>query len=120
MTVQYQRPGNGHYVVHELSTWLCRDKVTLNGGDYDSGTVLCKVTSTDQYTQFNPSANDGSEVPAGILYTRANATDETKDVVMTSGLTAVHGKCLVWPETITAEQQQSAMVSLRQLNIKCV
>ena len=119
MTIVYERPRAGAYIVDEPATRLSRESGQVTGGDYDAGTVLGKVTASGHYTQWQPNASDGSEVACAILYKRTKA-DEPMPALFTIALTAVNGKLLQWPEGVTEAQLQQATAQLRQQFIRIV
>ncbi|HET9199439.1 MAG TPA: head decoration protein, partial [Dehalococcoidia bacterium] len=70
-----------------------------------------------QYKALDPAAVDGSEVAAGILYDRVDASVADAEGVAIVRLAEVNAAELVWPDNITAPQQTMALGELAALSI---
>jgi len=92
---------------------LSREVITLAAGNVlEAGTVLGKVTASGKYTPLNPSANDGSQNAAAILYDNVDASASDVPAVVTIRQTAVKESELIWPASITEKQRQAAIDAL--------
>ena len=69
----------GEFVLSEGNGSISRDQIVISStaGALVPGTVLGKVTASGEYVAYNNTAEDGSEVAAGILY--AAAPDSAAD-----------------------------------------
>jgi hypothetical protein len=80
--------------------------------------LITVAVSATKWVQLAPTATDGSEVAAGILwdYTDASAAD-AQCTVVDRGPTEVNSAHLTWPGGITAGQKSSALAQLAKLGI---
>lgn len=63
------------FVLSEGEGTISRENITVtqSGDAIASGTVLGKITASGKYIPYVNTANDGSEVAAGILYNHLDA-----------------------------------------------
>jgi hypothetical protein len=102
----------GDLLKFEAPSLYSRDRVTVAAGQYlQLGTVLGIVTASGKYKQIDPSAEDGSQVAAGVLLQTCDATLADRD----NGLVSDHA--LQWPEAITAAEKASAIAQLKALGV---
>ena len=98
--------------------YLC-DRVTVaSGQNLPLGTVLGIVTASGKYKQIDPSAEDGTQVAAGVLLQNCDATLADRDnglVVARHAIVSDHA--LQWPEAITAAEKASAIAQLKALGV---
>ena len=96
-----------------------RDRVTVAAGqNLPLGTVLGIVTASGKYKQIDPSADDGTQVAAGVLLQNCDATLADRDnglVVARHAIVSDHA--LQWPEAITAAEKASAIAQLKALGV---
>lgn len=111
----------GSYIMAELDLTLSRDAglVAAGSNKLDAGTVMGKLAASGEYVPFDPDADTGAEVVAGILYQGCDATVASVRRVFTARLTAVTEERLIWPEAITAEQKKAAIAALAAQFIIC-
>ncbi len=65
----------GDLLKFEAPNLYSRDRVTVAAGqNLPLGTVLGIVTASGKYKQIDPSAEDGSQVAAGVLLQNCDAT----------------------------------------------
>lgn len=86
--------------------------VLLSGENLEAGAVLGKITSSGKYVAIDPSATDGSEDPAGILYAATDATDGDVAIAVVAREAEVIGDELVWPDDISTGDQETALAAL--------
>ncbi|MDY0136346.1 MAG: head decoration protein [Thiomicrospira sp.] len=76
MKTEAFRPGE--FVLSEGNGQISRENITIAAGAaLEAGTILAKLTATGHYVAFDPVAAEpatGSEIAAGVLYARADAT----------------------------------------------
>lgn len=110
----------GEYLVAEGNGDISRETITLaqNANVYSACTVLGLVTATGKYVALAPTAADGSQNAAGILYDNVDATAGDKRAVITARETTVNASDLVWGAA-TAPQIAAAKVQLAALEIIC-
>lgn len=60
----------GEFLLAEANGSISREKIDIaaNSGDIVAGTLLGKVTATGEYAPYNDTAEDGTEIAAGVLY----------------------------------------------------
>lgn len=115
----------------EAKQWECyegftRDEVTLASGANSTGlplkptTLLGKITASGKYVPHDPSASDGSEIVAGILYTPnidAASADKTVIAVL-RGPAVFRWDKLIQVNSLDAGQTIAAKANLLAINIK--
>lgn len=119
MPTYLQPPSNGRYISSEANGTRSREVITLKTGHHWSGTVLGKLTASDEYVQLNPAANpaDGSEKAAAVLYAEVDASSAPQPAVITARDTEAVAHALIWPDGITTEQKTTALAQLAALGI---
>ena len=106
----------GEYLLSDSGN-ASRDAIVVVGGNYFASTVLGQVTATGRMTALNPSASDGSEIAAGILYGPTAAAGAPVRATATVRNAEVNGRLLGWPAGITPAQQATAIAQLAALGI---
>ena len=105
----------GEFILSEANGARSREniKVAAGAGQLEPGTVLGIVAASGEYVPLNPSATDGSEQAAGILYAAVDASGSTAvDAVAIVRDAEVKGGELVWPGGITDAQKATAVAQL--------
>lgn len=109
----------GDLLKFEAPNLYSRDRVTVAAGqNLPLGTVLGIVTASGKYKQIDPSAEDGTQVAAGVLLQGCDATLADLDnglVVARHAIVSDHA--LQWPEAITAAEKASAIAQLKALGV---
>ena len=109
----------GDLLKYEAPNLYSRDQVTVGAGqNLPLGTVLGIVTASGKYKQIDPSAEDGTQVAAGVLLQGCDATLADRDnglVVARHAIVSDHA--LQWPEAITAAEKASAIAQLKALGV---
>ena len=109
----------GDLLKYEAPNLYSRDRVTVaSGQNLPLGTVLGIVTASGKYKQIDPSAEDGTQVAAGVLLQGCDATLADRDnglVVARHAIVSDHA--LQWPEAITAAEKASAIAQLKALGV---
>ena len=109
----------GDLLKFEAPNLYSRDRVTVaSGQNLPLGTVLGIVTACGKYKQIDPSAEDGTQVAAGVLLQGCDATLADRDnglVVARHAIVSDHA--LQWPEAITAAEKASAIAQLKALGV---
>ena len=109
----------GDLLKYEAPNLYSRDRVTVaSGQNLPLGTVLGIVTASGKYKQIDPSAEDGTQVAAGVLLQNCDATLADRDnglVVARHAIVSDHA--LQWPEAITAAEKASAIAQLKALGV---
>lgn len=90
--------------------------VKAGAGALTRGTVLGIDTATYKYVQLKPDATDGTEVARAILAEDVDATDA--DVTAQAFFIGKYrASDLVWPDGITTEQKNAALLQLQDRGI---
>ena len=109
----------GDLLKYEAPNLYSRDRVTVaSGQNLPLGTVLGIVTASGRYKQIDPSAEDGTQVAAGVLLQACDAALIDRDdglVVARHAVVAHHA--LAWPDAITTAEQLTAIAQLKALGV---
>lgn len=112
----------------EVNPEFCRDVVIIGAGSNTSNTylkpltLLGKIKTTGKFVPLNPTATDGSEHVAGVLFSEnidASITDQ-KAVALVRGIALVVFEQLVLVNALNDNQKAAAKAELLSMNIKCV
>lgn len=118
MTTLTEGRHTGEHIISEANGTRSRDVVTLIAGqNLQPGTVLGKITTGGKYTLLAPTATDGSQVAAAVLFAAVDATAADKPAVVNSRDTEVVGAALTWSAGISAGQKTAATADLKALGI---
>ena len=110
----------GGFLVWEVLRDYTRETVTLasGAGKLAPGTVLGKITTGGKFTVLTPSATNGSQNAAGVLWGGADTTDaDAPAVVLVRGPAIVNRHEITWPEAATQAQITTATTALAALGI---
>ena len=109
----------GDLLKYEAPNLYSRDRVTVAAGqNLPLGTVLGIVTASGKFKQIDPSAEDGTQVAAGVLLQACDATLADRDdglVVARHSIVADHA--LAWPDAITTAEKLAAVAQLKALGV---
>lgn len=120
MTTLTEGKHAGDFLVWEVLRDYTRETITVasGAGKLEPGTVLGKITTGGKYTGLAPSATNGSQNPAGILWAGVDALSaDAPGVVVLRGPAIVNSHEIVWPEGATEAQITSATTALAALGI---
>ena len=109
----------GDLLKYEAPNLYSRDRVTVaSGQNLPLGTVVGLVTAPGKFKQLDPSAEDGTQVAAGVLLQACDATLIDRDdglVVARHAIVAHHA--LAWPDAITTAEKLTAIAQLKALGV---
>ena len=109
----------GDLLKYEAPNLYSRDRVTVaSGQNLPLGTVVGIVTATAKFKQLDPSAEDGTQVAAGVLLQACDAALIDRDdglVVARHAIVAHHA--LAWPDAITTADILAAIAQLKALGV---
>ena len=120
MTTLTEGKHAGGFLVWEVLRDYTRETITVasGAGKLEPGTVLGKITTGGKYTGLAPSATNGSQNAAGILWAGVDATAaDAPGVVVLRGPALVNQHELVWPDGATEVQITAATTALAALGI---
>jgi hypothetical protein len=120
MTTLTEGKHAGGFLVWEVLRDYTRETVTVSSGagKLAPGTVLGKITTGGKYTGFTPTATNGSQNAAGILWAGGDASNaDAPSVALMRGPAIVNRHELVWPDGATEAQITAATNALASLGI---
>ena len=109
----------GDLLKYEAPNLYSRDRVTVaSGQNLPLGTVVGIVTATAKFKQLDPSAEDGTQVAAGVLLQACDAAliDRDDGLVVTRHAIVAH-HALAWPDAITTAEKLAAIAQLKALGV---
>ncbi|MDO3530843.1 head decoration protein [Ralstonia pseudosolanacearum] len=109
----------GDLLKYEAPNLYSRDRVTVAAGQtLELGAVVGAVTATSKVKRFDPSATDGSQVPAGVLLADCDASlADRNDGLIVARHAIVADRALVWPAGITGAEKTAAIATLQSLGV---
>ncbi|ALI55976.1 head decoration protein [Celeribacter marinus] len=120
MTTLTEGKHAGGFLIWEVLRDYTRETVTIasGAGKIAPGTVMSKITTGGKYTGLAPTASNGSQTAAGILWADVDASDaDALGVVILRGPAIVNRHEIVWPDGATEAQITSATMALAGLGI---
>jgi hypothetical protein len=109
----------GDLLKYEAPNLYSRDRVTgASGQNLPLGMVVGIVIATGKFKRIDPSADDGTQVAAGVLLQAVDATQTERDdglIVARHAIVADHA--LAWPEAITDAEKLTAIAQLKALGV---
>jgi len=109
----------GDLLKYEAPNLYSRDRVTVaSGQNLPLGTVVGIVTATAKFKQLDPSAEDGTQVAAGVLLQASDAAliDRGGRLVVARHAIVAH-HALAWPDAITTAEKLAAIAQLKALGV---
>ena len=109
----------GDLLKYEAPNLYSRDRVTVAAGqNLELGAVVGTVTATAKLKRFDPSATDGSQVPAGVMLADCDASlIDRDDGLIVARHAIVADYALVWPSGITPAEKAAAVATLTSLGV---
>ncbi len=111
--------GNTQYVGGGLTLTITDAGTDPVAGEAFMVTVTAGEAS-NKYKQLNPTATDGTQIAAAILYDEVDATEADQKAVVIDCDAEVVLDDLVWPDGITEDQIAAALDQLRWNGIKAL
>jgi hypothetical protein len=109
---------SGEVLLHEV-VGITRDVVPLAANQtIAAGQVLGRLTATGAYVAWDPAANTGAEVVAGVAYEGVTTGASGGQIVAILAPAAVKEDLLVFPSGATSAQIAAAKAALRNLGIR--
>ena len=109
-------PYTAEFLLTEANGQRSRDSATLTGGQYAPGQVL-GLKSSGEYAAYNPTASDGTQNAAAVLYGAVDAQDADQLGTIIARDAEVIASQLIWPDTITESQKTAALSQLAEQGI---
>jgi len=109
----------GEFILSEANGARSRENITLaaGAGQLAPGTVLGAVAADGKHKPLNPSATDGSESAAAVLYDHADASAAEVVAAAIVRDAEVKADLLIWPDGITDAQKTTAIAQLQALGV---
>ena len=118
MSVKTESVYTGEFLVSEGNNTISREQVPLAANlTMMPGTVVGKASADGIYSPLDPSADDGTQNAAGILYAGKVTEASGGDGIIIARLAEVVDSLLIWPAGITDEQKIAASDQLAGLDI---
>ena len=120
MTMLTEGKHAGGFLVWEVLRDYTRETVTIasGAGKLEPGTVLGKITTGGKFTALAPTATNGSQNAAGILWDKVDASAaDAPGVIMLRGPAIVNRYEIVWPDGATEAQITAATSALATIGI---
>lgn len=115
--IQHTEPARtGEHVLSEAAGSRSRESIVLASGALAAGTVLA-MTADGTYVAHAPTASDGTEIAAGILYGPADATDGPVPAVAHVRDCEVNGTAITWADGMNDGQLGAMNTALTQAGI---
>ena len=96
-----------------------REVVTVAIGQIlELGSVVSRITDTENIKRLDPAATDGSQTPVGILLGDVNAAwAQREGALLLARHAVVASSAVVWPSDITDLQKEVAIARLASIGI---
>ena len=118
MTTIFEPVRNGEVLLHEVPG-ITRETVPLAANQtIAAGQVLGRLTSGGAYVAWDPGANTGAEIVAGVAYESVTTGSTPGSIVAILAPAAVKEDLLVFPASSTSSQRAAAIAALRNLGIR--
>ncbi|MDX3929217.1 MAG: head decoration protein [Shinella sp.] len=117
MTVFTEGPRTAGYLVSEANNFRSRGVGRIAAGTIgtlEAGTVVGKITASGDFAAYDPTAEDGSEEVAGILFEAGKAGDDRTFTVRDSEVKASQ---LIWFTDATPTEIATGTAALEALGI---
>jgi len=103
----------------EAESRYSRERMTLAAGNnLTLGAVIATDSATGKIAPLDPADTGSLNQASGVLINDCNATStDNPDALVVVRHAIVLRDALIWPETVTAEQQAAAIAQLRDLGI---
>ncbi len=115
--IQHTEPARtGEHVLSEAAGSRSRESIVLASGVLAAGTVLA-MTTDGTFVAHDPTASDGTEIAAGILYGPADAREGPVPAVAHVRDCEVNGTGVTWAADMTDGQLGAMNATLMQAGI---
>ena len=98
---------------------LSRDGIVVKSGEgvLLPGTVLGKITASGKFVVRDAAANDGSQVAAGVLFSKIDATSADTPAVLVARHAEVRGSALIWKSGASDANKASGLSELKAATV---
>jgi len=109
----------GDLLKYEAPNLYSRDRVSVAAGqNLELGAIVAIVTASGKIKRFDPSAADGTQVPAGVMLADCDASlIDREDGLLVARHAIVAEHALVWPVGVTPSEKASAIANLKSLGV---
>ncbi|MDH2299834.1 head decoration protein [Cobetia sp. 29-18-1] len=115
--IQHTEPARtGEHVLSEAAGSRSRESIVIASGVLAAGTVLA-MTADGTYVAHDPTASDGTQIAAGILYGPADAREGPVPAVAHVRDCEVNGTGVTWAADMTDDQLGAMNTALTQAGI---
>jgi len=119
MTI-YEQPHAGSFLLSiDDDGNLSRDNIVVKSGEgvLQPGAVLGKITASGKYVLRDAAANDGSQVAAGVLFSKIDATSADTPAVLVARHAEVRGSALIWKSGASDANKASGLLELKAATV---
>lgn len=115
--IQHTEPARtGEHVLSEAAGSRSRESIVVASGIHAAGAVLA-MTADGTYVAHDPTASDGTEIAAGILYGPADAREGPVPAVAHVRDCEVNGTGVTWAADMTDDQLGAMNAALMESGI---
>lgn len=108
----------GAHIVDEPSEKISRKKIVILAGvTLKAGAVLGEITASKKHVEVNPSANDGSQNAAAVLFDNVTDNGEDQEVIAHVRQCVMNKLEVVWKSGMTEGEIKAATAQLDALDI---
>lgn len=108
----------GAHIVDEPSKKISRKKIVILAGvTLKAGSVLGQITASKKYVEVNPSASNGSQVAAAVLFDNVIDNGADQEAIAHVRHCAMNKLEVVWKAGMTAGEINTATGQLDALDI---
>lgn len=108
----------GEHIAEEVRG-ISTDPITVAQGQVlVAGAVIGEITASGKYAVYDPTAHDGTEVAAGILFGAVDASGGDAPGLIHNWTCAVVTDRLAWKAGLTDDQKSAGLSDLARLGIK--
>lgn len=118
MTTFTEGVHSGEFIVSEANGMRSRKAITVaSGNNLVAGAVLGMITASGLYVELDPSASDGSEAAAGLLFAAVDASAANAPGVALVRDAEYSSALASFADTVSAPEQTAAIAELEALGL---
>lgn len=107
----------GEFLISDGEGTISRDSIVIASGEgvLEAGAVLGKITATGKFAAYDNAATDGTQVAAGVLYDKVDATSADVKAVAITRLAEVKADLLAYAADQDSTAKAAAVADLKAL-----
>ncbi len=105
----------GEFLISDGEGTISRDSIVIASGEgvLEAGAVLGKITATGKFAAYDNAATDGTQVAAGVLYDKVDATSADVKAVAITRLAEVKADLLAYAADQDSTAKAAAAADLK-------